>query len=140
MRSNEKGPPSEPSTYHRFRVLYPFYPPSWIDLLPRMTTTQHGSPPSQNMTLRKWIPKRIGMMWRGTMTMCLWALTQHPNPAIIIWTKPIGRLLPTGSRGITSRSVRKVGGGIPPMLGRKRKGIRARWSYLYSGTPRRKVP
>ena len=31
-------------------------------------------------------------------------------------------------------------GGVPAMLGRKRKGIRARWSCLYSGTPRRKVP
>ena len=38
-------------------------------LLPRMTTTQHRSPPSRNMTLRKRIPKKIGMMWRGTMTM-----------------------------------------------------------------------
>ena len=31
-------------------------------------------------------------------------------------------------------------GGVPPMLGRKRKGVRARWSCLYSGTPQRKVP
>ena len=65
-----------------FRVLYQFYPPSRIDLPPRMTTTQHGSPQSRNTTLRKRIPKRIGMMWRGTMTMCLWAPTQHPNPAV----------------------------------------------------------
>ena len=50
------------------------------------------------------------------------------------------RLLPTGPRGVTSGSVRKVGGGVPPMLGRKTKGIRAGWSCLYSGTPKRKVP
>ena len=106
----------------------------------RMTTTQHGSTLSQNTTLRKWIPKRIGMMWRGMMTMCLSAPTQHPNPAVIIWTELIERLLPTGPRGVTSGSVRKVGGGVPPMLGRKRKGVRARWFCLYSGTPRRKVP
>ena len=31
-------------------------------------------------------------------------------------------------------------GGVPPMLGRKMKGIRAGWSCLYSGTPQRKVP
>ena len=62
-----------------FQVLYPFYPPSRIDLLPRMTTTQHGSPPSRNTTLRKRILKRIGMMWKGMMTMCLWAPTQHPK-------------------------------------------------------------
>ena len=31
-------------------------------------------------------------------------------------------------------------GGVPPMPGRKTKDIRARWSCLYSGTPRRKVP
>ena len=102
--------------------------------------TQHGSPPSRNTTPRKRIPKRIGMMWKGTMTMCLWAPTQHSNPAVMIRTKPIGRPLPTGPRGITSKSARKVGGGIPPMLGRKAKGIRARWSCPYSGTPRRKVP
>ena len=48
--------------------------------------------------------------------------------------------LPTGPRGVTSESVRKVGGGVPPMLGRKTKGVRARWSCLYSGTPRRRVP
>ena len=76
----------------------------------------------------------------GMMTMCLWAPTQHPNSAVIIRTKPIGRLLPTGPRGVTSGSVRNVGGGVPPMLGRKRKGVRARWSCLYSGTPRKKVP
>ena len=55
-------------------------------------------------------------------------------------TEPIGRPLPTGPRGVTNESVRKVGGGVPPMLGRKTKGVRARWSCLYSGTPRRKVP
>ena len=38
------------------------------------------------------------------------------------------------------RSVRKVGGGVPPMLGRKTKDVRARWFCLYSGTPWRKVP
>ena len=32
-------------------------------------------------------PKRIGMMWRGMMTMYLWAPTQHPNPAVIIWKR-----------------------------------------------------
>ena len=89
-------------------------------------TTQHGSPPSQNTTLRKRIPKRIGMMWKGTMTMCLWAPTQHSNPAVMIRTEPIGRPLPTGPRGITSESVRKVGDGIPPMLGGKTRGVRAR--------------
>ena len=47
-------------------------------------------PSSQNTTLRKQIRKRIGMIWRGTMTMCLWAPTQHPNPAVIIRTEPIG--------------------------------------------------
>ena len=76
----------------------------------------------------------------GTKTTCLWALTQHPNPAVIIRTEPIGQLLPTGPRGVTSESVRKVGGSVPPMLGRKRKGVRARWPCLYSGTPRREVP
>ena len=70
------------------------------------------------------------------MTMCLWALTQHPNPAVIIRTEPIGQLLPTEPRGITSGSIRKVRGSVPPMLGRKRKGVRARWSCLHSGTPR----
>ena len=59
-------------------------------LPPRITTTQHGSPPSQNTTLRKRIPKRIGMMWRGMMTMLLWAPTQHLNPAVIIRTGPTG--------------------------------------------------
>ena len=62
------------------------------------------------------------------------------NPAVMIRTEPIGRPLPTGPRGVTNESVRKVGGGVPPMLGRKTKGIRARWSCLYSGTPRRKAP
>ena len=46
----------------------------------------------------------------------------------------------TTTSGVTSGSVRKVGGGIPPMLGRKTKGVRAGWSCLYSGTPQRKVP
>ena len=59
---------------------------------------------------------------------------------VMIQTEPIGRPLPTGPRGVTSESVRKVGGGIPPILGRKTKGIRARWSCLYSRTPQRKVP
>ena len=36
------------------------------------------------------VPKRIGMMWRGTMMMCLWAPTQHSNPAVMIRTEPIG--------------------------------------------------
>ena len=49
--------------------------------------------------------------------------------------EPIGRPLPTGPRGVTSESIRKVGGSVPPMLGRKTKGVRARWSCLYSGTP-----
>ena len=68
------------------------------------------------------------------------APTQHSNLAVVIRTEPIGRPLPTGPGGITNESVRKVGGGVPPMLGRKMKGIRARWSCLYSGTPRRKAP
>ena len=72
--------------------------------------------------------------------MCLWAPTQHSNPAVMIRTEPIGRPLPTEPRGVTNESVRKVGGGVPPMLGRKTKGVRARWSCLYSGTPQRKVP
>ena len=54
--------------------------------------------------------------------------------------EPIGRPVPTGPRGVTSESVRKVRDGIPPMLGRKTKGVRARRFCLYSGTPRRKVP
>ena len=40
-----------------FLVLYPFYPPSRIELLQRMTTTQHGSPLSRNTTLKKRIPE-----------------------------------------------------------------------------------
>ena len=65
---------------------------------------------------------------------------QHSNPAVIIQTEPIGRPLPTKPRGITSESIRKVGGGVPPMLGGRTKDVRARWSCLYSGTPQRKVP
>ena len=64
----------------------------------------------------------------------------NSNLAVMIRTEPIGRPLPTGPRGITNESVRKVRGGVPPMLGRKTKGIRARWSCLYSGTPQRKAP
>ena len=55
-----------------------------------MTTTQPGNPPSRSTTPRKRIPRRIGMMWRRMMTMCLWALTQHSNPAVMIWTELIG--------------------------------------------------
>ena len=45
--------------------------------------------------------------------MCLWAPTQHSNPVVMIRTEPIGRPLPTGPRGITNESIRKVGGGVP---------------------------
>ena len=108
-----------------FLVRYPFRPPCQIRLLPRMTTTQRGSPPSQNTTPRKRIPKRLGTMWR-MMIMRLWVPTQHSNPVVMILTELIGRPLPTGPRGVTNVSVRKVGGGVPPMLGRKMKGVRAR--------------
>ena len=83
-----------------------------------MTTTQHRSPLSRNTTLRKRIPKRIGMMWKGTMMMCLWAPTQHSNPAVKIRTEPIGRPLPTGPRGVTRRK-RKESRGQRPTNARK---------------------
>ena len=40
-----------------FRALYPFYPPSRTILPSRMTTTQHGSPPSWSTTLKKMDPE-----------------------------------------------------------------------------------
>ena len=45
--------------------------------------------------------------------MCLWAPTQHSNPAVMIRTEPIGRPLPTRPRGVTNESVRKVRGRRP---------------------------
>ena len=52
-------------------------------------------------------------MWKGTMTMCLWAPTQHSNPAVMIWTEPIGRPLPTGLRGVTSEKHKESRGRHP---------------------------
>ena len=57
----------------------------------------------------------------------------------MIQTEPVEPILLTGIRGATSRNAKRVGAGVPPMLRRKRTGIRVKWSCLCSGTPLKRV-
>ena len=123
-----------------FRVLYPFYLPSRIDLLPRMTTIQPREPSELEYDTEETDPEEDRDDVEGD--------DDDVSVGSNTTSKSSGHNTDRTNRTTTANrtqrhnqgSIRKVGGGIPPMLGRKRKGVRARWSCLYSRTPRRKVP
>ena len=73
-------------------------------------------------------PKRM-------MMMPLWVPTQHISQVVMIPTEPIEPIPLTGIRGATSGNAKRVMAGVPPMLKRKRTGVRVKWSCLCSGTP-----
>ena len=65
----------------------------------------------------------------------LWALTRLISRVVMIRTEAVEPIPLTGIRSATSENTKRVRAGIPPMLRRKRTGVRVRWSRLCSGTP-----
>ena len=80
-------------------------------------------------------PEDPAMALKRMMMMPLWVPTRHISRVVMIRTKPVEPIPLTGIRGAISRNAKRVRAGIPPMLRRKRRGIRVKWSCLCSGTP-----
>ena len=116
-------------------VRHPLCPFSRIGQPCRMTITWRESLLNSSMILRRPTQRTQKTALKRMMMTPLWVPTRLISRVVMIRTEPVEPIPLTGIKGATSGNTKRAGVSIPPMLRRKRTGVRVRWSCLCSRTP-----